>query len=286
MLNTLYYRARYYDPNTGEFISRDPLEYVDGMSLYRGYFVLGGVDPMGLSSGWAKILALKVLRKAGKGGGSVENLKGNFKLSKTEKINCPRDVIAAAINGNIVSEFGDAINGLHWDVAALGVPAKWWVQTGYGLLRGLVDDGNLSDKDLKGLISSLASELGEALTPDELKSLAKWMLNQADNLNLVGGTLEQVSVSWDGGAAKVDCSLFVNSRLTKGNSFGWWKYPEEFKVSGSCRLKCTPNSEAKRPCSCPCGESLVVNISGGGTMPSYDSYGNNIVATGKIDKQK
>jgi len=44
-----FYRARYYDPSTGEFISRDPLEYVDGMSLYRGYFVPNVVDPLGMS---------------------------------------------------------------------------------------------------------------------------------------------------------------------------------------------------------------------------------------------
>ncbi|MEM7782803.1 MAG: hypothetical protein AAF623_05575 [Planctomycetota bacterium] len=43
----MYFRARYYDPGTGEFISRDPLEYVDGMSLYRAYFVPGKVDPNG-----------------------------------------------------------------------------------------------------------------------------------------------------------------------------------------------------------------------------------------------
>ncbi len=44
----MYFRARYYDPNTGEFISRDPLGYVDGMSLYRSYFVPGAMDPSGL----------------------------------------------------------------------------------------------------------------------------------------------------------------------------------------------------------------------------------------------
>ncbi len=44
----LLIRARYYDPQTGEFTSRDPLEYVDGMSLYRAYFVPGSVDPSGL----------------------------------------------------------------------------------------------------------------------------------------------------------------------------------------------------------------------------------------------
>ena len=43
----MYFRARYYDPQTGEFISRDPLGYVDGMSQYRAYFVPGAVDPEG-----------------------------------------------------------------------------------------------------------------------------------------------------------------------------------------------------------------------------------------------
>lgn len=43
----MYFRARYYDPLLGEFISRDPFEYVDGMSLYRAYFVPGRVDPSG-----------------------------------------------------------------------------------------------------------------------------------------------------------------------------------------------------------------------------------------------
>jgi hypothetical protein len=44
----VYQRARYYDGQTGEFTSQDPLEYVDGMSLYRGYFVPRGADPTGL----------------------------------------------------------------------------------------------------------------------------------------------------------------------------------------------------------------------------------------------
>ncbi len=43
----LLIRARYFDPMTGEFTSRDPLEYVDGMSLYRGYMGTGGMDPDG-----------------------------------------------------------------------------------------------------------------------------------------------------------------------------------------------------------------------------------------------
>ena|GEM_PF-1357399 len=44
-----YYRARYFDNYLGRFINRDPLGYVDGLSLYRGYFIIGGLDPSGLA---------------------------------------------------------------------------------------------------------------------------------------------------------------------------------------------------------------------------------------------
>jgi len=48
-----YFRARYFNVEMGRFISRDPLGYVDGMSLYNGYFAEGfGVDPSGLTDGW------------------------------------------------------------------------------------------------------------------------------------------------------------------------------------------------------------------------------------------
>jgi RHS repeat-associated protein len=40
-------RARWYEPLLGRFVSRDPLEYIDGMSMYRGYFVPNVVDPLG-----------------------------------------------------------------------------------------------------------------------------------------------------------------------------------------------------------------------------------------------
>jgi RHS repeat-associated protein len=51
-LNLYHFRASWYDPATGGFISRDPLGYVDGMSLYRGYFGLKGGDPFGELSRW------------------------------------------------------------------------------------------------------------------------------------------------------------------------------------------------------------------------------------------
>ena len=48
--NLWYFRARYFSNELGRFISRDPLGYVDGMSLYTGYFASGfRKDPYGLS---------------------------------------------------------------------------------------------------------------------------------------------------------------------------------------------------------------------------------------------
>ena len=41
------YRARYYHAELGRFVSRDPVGYVDGMNLYRAYFVPRGIDPNG-----------------------------------------------------------------------------------------------------------------------------------------------------------------------------------------------------------------------------------------------
>ena len=46
-LESLLYFFRYYHAELGRFLSRDPAGYVDGMSLYRGYFVPGDVDPTG-----------------------------------------------------------------------------------------------------------------------------------------------------------------------------------------------------------------------------------------------
>ena len=43
-----YFRARCFHAQLGRFISRDPLGFVDGMSLYRAYFVPGGLDSTGL----------------------------------------------------------------------------------------------------------------------------------------------------------------------------------------------------------------------------------------------
>lgn len=43
-----YFRARMYDPKVGRFLQMDPEEYIDGMGTYVSYFVVNGVDPLGL----------------------------------------------------------------------------------------------------------------------------------------------------------------------------------------------------------------------------------------------
>jgi RHS repeat-associated protein len=45
-----HYRARMYDSVGGRFVSRDPIGYLDGMSLYAGRFATRGLDPFGLQT--------------------------------------------------------------------------------------------------------------------------------------------------------------------------------------------------------------------------------------------
>jgi len=44
----MYFKNRYYSTSMGSFVARDPKEYIDGMSMYLGYFGSDGVDPFGL----------------------------------------------------------------------------------------------------------------------------------------------------------------------------------------------------------------------------------------------
>ena len=44
-----YFRARYFEPDLGVFVSRDPLGFVDGDSVYQGWFDLSfNTDPSGM----------------------------------------------------------------------------------------------------------------------------------------------------------------------------------------------------------------------------------------------
>ena len=47
-LGLYHYRARMYSAESGRFVSRDPIGYWDGASLYRAHFAPNGLDPSGL----------------------------------------------------------------------------------------------------------------------------------------------------------------------------------------------------------------------------------------------
>jgi RHS repeat-associated protein len=76
-----YYRARYYDPKIGRFISEDPIGFAGGVNLYSyvdNNPVLAG-DPSGLSA----YLYCEVIPSA-RGGGLV----GGFVLHMTQARHC------------------------------------------------------------------------------------------------------------------------------------------------------------------------------------------------------
>jgi len=45
----MYFKNRYYSTSLGSFVTKDPLGYVDGLSMYLGYFGGQWVDPSGLA---------------------------------------------------------------------------------------------------------------------------------------------------------------------------------------------------------------------------------------------
>ena len=45
----IYFRNRWMSGEMGRFVSRDPVEYVDGMNLYAGYFIVNEVDWSGFA---------------------------------------------------------------------------------------------------------------------------------------------------------------------------------------------------------------------------------------------
>ena len=68
-----YFRARYFSNEMGRFISRDPLGYVDGMSLYGGYFAQHfAFDPYGLD--WSFLASPEARRSYNEGRESMRQL--------------------------------------------------------------------------------------------------------------------------------------------------------------------------------------------------------------------
>jgi len=111
-LRLYHFRARWYDPATGGFVSRDPLGYVDGMSLYRGYFWVSASDPDGTDSKVAGTSGTRVMQRPDMSCYlQTKDEDGNWVGSQT--IQCPAAVNVfieegTTNNGHIVSSNPDA----------------------------------------------------------------------------------------------------------------------------------------------------------------------------------
>ncbi len=119
----VYQRARYYDCVTGEFTSQDPLEYVDGMSLYGAYFVPNAADPLGMH-----LVAVgftpsgNLIYKDLHGNGCYvrdpngQAVTGYTHKEKYRKVDCPKDDWGSGISGvNDAVNSGSlrAVDGVH-----------------------------------------------------------------------------------------------------------------------------------------------------------------------------
>ena len=75
-IGLFYFRARMYDARLSRFCSRDPIEYVDGASLYGNYFVPSGTDPSGKSyiDYWIKLAGGHLYKAIGLQSGGILQL--------------------------------------------------------------------------------------------------------------------------------------------------------------------------------------------------------------------
>ena len=81
----LYAKARMYSPGLGIFIGRDPLGYVDGMSVYRAFFIPNNLDSTGTSCKEGMPISMAI-KKYGIGAcPSKENLKSLYEKEKRDE---------------------------------------------------------------------------------------------------------------------------------------------------------------------------------------------------------
>jgi len=136
-----YYRARYYDPSAGRFLSEDPIQFGGGPNfyVYVGNGPIGRIDPLGLdwltnlsnfSAGAGSVLSfgLTDLVNDATGASSVVN-----KCSISHKLGAVFGIaLSAAIGGAVGAEAAEANAGKegfefsHWIPDRWGGPRSVW----------------------------------------------------------------------------------------------------------------------------------------------------------------
>ncbi len=110
-------RKRQYSTQTGQWLQRDPLSYIDGLSLYANYFTLNGTDPLGteMSKNECEQLAKNVFNQP-----VLKNMIDKIKEKcgiKLPEITCSLDRSGGVLGGKytsgsseIVIYYGDEID--------------------------------------------------------------------------------------------------------------------------------------------------------------------------------
>jgi len=157
-----YFRARCYGPKLGRFLGRDPLGYVDGYSLYAGYFAwLQARDPSGTAlcndrcpqQGQKRLTDLQVtLLPAGKKMSPKARAAGEFVYINMQRIATFADMAGLGLAGLKVAMKGPKIAE---DIAMLIVEA-----VKVGVTSG---DGDPLTANLKGWTHELATQEGVSI---------------------------------------------------------------------------------------------------------------------------
>jgi RHS repeat-associated protein len=271
-----HFRARWFEPIAGKFLTRDPFGYVDGMGLTAAYFGLKTRDPYGKSVSNAEAIERIIIK------GLFSQLKrkkttrfkelfseGPAPLSKED---CAREILNYLWNDGVLRAFGETIGEIAWGLGdILLMPANFWYQFGYAVIRAAAEaiaKGDLDPDELRQLILSLVKEMlsrhGIEVADDvDLSGLVNWIIDTANELTPSNNSVfREVSYGLEHELGNVRCSMIVAG---SNEEF------ETFRVVGSCHLRCDrPKAETLETCACPCGDQLDFALKASGRFG--DSY--------------
>lgn len=159
-----YMRARFYDPFSGQFLQRDPMEYKDSVNLY------------------AALAQNPTSRRDPKGTAVLD-----WALQKAEEFEAQEEHAArwSADNGSSVAAFVHKANAIAWSVVKHAIPTEEDVVTGRSLpplvsLAGVAGSRALSVgakgltklNGLAGRFASLAGRIADRVVPTARRSFA------------------------------------------------------------------------------------------------------------------
>ncbi|NEZ66600.1 tandem-95 repeat protein [Leptolyngbyaceae cyanobacterium CCMR0082] len=216
----MYYRARYYDPGTGQFISQDPLGFDAGdPNLYRYVFntPLNATDPTGkftlLEVSFVALNAVLIATGAVNARAFYESVKGLVNLADLAQINrvTPMDPLQKVIIGNqiardavvAVGTIGSKLGNLTSDLILQLAATKIIAGIAYGVKSGVVAAAGSLGK------SRSARETVDSTIADAWSAISKLSRNKSAQ---GGGLPEPI--------------LFGQRRI--GSTFGDSNYPKTF----------------------------------------------------------